>query len=82
MGRPPKGRDDEGKPVAVSRTYPQLTIRVRPQIKSDLALLAFGLQLTQAEVIEKSLQAFTATLPVATRKMLEGLRAMRQEGGR
>ncbi len=77
VGRPPKGRDEQGRAVPLSRTYPQLTVRVRPDVKAELDLLAFVEKRTQADVIERALKAYGETLPTSLRKSLDSLRAIR-----
>ena len=76
-GRPPAGRDSEGKPVAKSLTYPQITARVRPEVKETLETVAFVMKMTQAAVIEGALDAFIETLPASKRKTIESLRGAR-----
>jgi len=81
VGRPPKGRDVEGRPVS-TRSYPQLTARIRPDIKAEVELLSALEKRSQAEVIERAVEAYAKSLPAAARKTLEGLRALRQDAAR
>lgn len=81
VGRPPKGRDVEGKPVT-TRSYPQLTARIRPEIKTELEMLSALEKRSQAEIIERAIEAYAKALPVAAKRTLEGLRALRRDGVR
>ena len=63
--------------MPLSRTYPQLTVRVRPEVKAELDLLAFVEHRTQADVIERALKAYGDTLPASLRKSLDSLRTIR-----
>ncbi len=82
VGRPAKGRDEAGRPVPIKGTYPQLTARIRPAIKAEIELLAALEQRSQAEVIERAVEAYAKRLPAAAKRTLEGLRALRQDGAR
>lgn len=75
MGRPPAGRDAEGRPVP-TRSFPQLTVRIRPRVKEELdALVRLPPHKTQGDVIERALAAYVRSLSPADRRTLEGLRA-------
>ena len=76
-GRPVTGRDTSGNPIASSKGYPQLTVRIPPALKVEIDLLAVLEHRTQAAVIEAAVGAYVATLPSSTRKTLDGLRAIR-----
>lgn len=77
VGRPAKGRDAAGMPVPMKGAYPQLTARIRPEIKAELELLSALEKRSQAEVIERAIEGYAKALPAAARKTLEGLRALR-----
>jgi len=80
-GRPPAGRDAEGRPVP-TRSYPQLTVRIRPEVKAELDLLVSLEKRSQGDVVERALAVYVKALPAAARKTLEGLRALRRDTGR
>ena len=77
MGRPPAGRDAEGRPVP-TRSYPQLTVRIRTEAKRELKLLGRLIGASQGDVIEKALEVFVRGLPSQDRQTLERWR--RQPG--
>jgi predicted transcriptional regulator len=79
MGRPPAGRDADGRPVP-TRSYPQLTVRIRPGAKEDLDLLADHAGVSQGAMIERAIDAYMRSLPASTKKTLEGMRADRARG--
>ena len=75
IGRPPAGRDSEGQPIP-TRSFPQLTVRIRPQAKEELeALVRLPPNKTQGDVIERALAAYVRSLSPADKRTLEGLRA-------
>lgn len=74
-GRPPAGRDARGEPVAVTKGYVQLTLRVPPESKAVIDSLAVIEQKGQANVVDDAVTAYVASLPVGTRRAVEELKA-------
>lgn len=78
IGRPPKGRDARGNPAPASKTFPQLTVRVPPEIKDEIGILADLDGVSQGGVVEAAILAYVASLPDALRRTLDALRARRR----
>jgi len=60
-----------------TRSYPQLTVRIRPEAKAELELVAAFEGRSQAEVIERALGAYVRELSPSSRKSLDGMRSHR-----
>lgn len=65
-----------------TRSYPQLTVRIRPEIKAELDLLVSLEKRSQGDVIARALGQYVRSLPAGAKKTLEGLRALRQDATR
>lgn len=76
-GRPLSGRDQAGNAVASSQSYPQLTIRVPPEIKTEIDALKYVEQRTQAEVVEAAIRAYVQSLSPTLRQKVADARAIR-----
>lgn len=76
-GRPPAGRDEQGRPVPVSTTYKQTTVRLRPSTKAALDALALLREQDRSTIVEEALEAMIAQLPAPDREMVERLRRRR-----
>jgi predicted transcriptional regulator len=71
MGRPPAGRDEEGRPVAVSKAYKPATLRLRPSSKAALDALALIQGRDRSSIVENALEQYIGKLPPADRDMIE-----------
>jgi len=72
-GRPLAGRDDKGRPVAVSKAYKQTTVRLRPAMKAALDALALIKREDRSSIIENALEELIERLPVEDRAMVRKL---------
>lgn len=81
-GRPPAGRNAKGEPVAVTKGYPQLTLRVAPESKAVIDSLAVIEQKGQARVVEDAVASYVESLPAPTRRAVEELKAAKLASAR
>ena len=72
-GRPPAGRDEKGRPVPVSSTYKQTTVRLRPTIKAALDALALIQRDDRSSIIERALEELIERLPAEDQAMVRKL---------
>jgi len=77
-GRPPKGLDAQGRPVAVTKAYQRLNLRIPPRIRQEIDLLVAVEGVGAAGLIERALDAYAKALPSAKKKALDQLRAARR----
>lgn len=77
VGRKPAGRDEKGRPVPVSTSYPQTSLRLPPEAKATLDALTAIEGRSQSAVIEAALRAYVTTLPSAGRHAFEAIRSSR-----
>jgi hypothetical protein len=68
-GRPPAGF----RPGELVREYPQLSVRVPPEIKLTLAALSVLLSKPQWRVVLESIQCLIRTLPQSDQRKLKEL---------
>lgn len=76
-GRPLAGRDEQGRPVAVSTTYKQTTVRLRPAMKAALDAMALLRGQDRSTIVEEALEAMIGRLAAADREMVKQLMARR-----
>lgn len=81
-GRPLAGKDESGRPVAVSREYPKLTVRISPGARTDLDLVGALEGRGVGDVIERSVAAYIAKLPAAQQKAIQELRTAKLAGAK
>lgn len=73
-GRPPAGRDEKGRPVAVTKSYVQLTLRVPPETKAIVDSLSVIEQKGQAQVVEDAVAAYVGALSAPARRAVNELK--------
>jgi len=76
-GRKPAGRDEKGRPVPVSTSYVQTTLRLPVDTKAILDAVAALEGRSQSAVMEAALRAYVAALPSAGRQVVEAVRVSR-----
>lgn len=76
-GRPLAGRDEQGRPVAVTRSYPRINLRIPPRVRQEIDLLVAVEGIGAAALIERVVDAYAKGLSGPKRKALEQLRAAR-----
>ena len=70
-------RDAEGRPVSMSTDYAQTTLRLPPACKAELEAVAVMERRSQSLVVETAIRAYVASLPLATRRIVEEIKTAR-----
>jgi predicted DNA-binding protein len=78
IGRPLKGRSEDGEPVAVSR-FPRLTVIMEQPVKDRLEALSSITSKPAYQIIREALEAHLSALPLEDRRLVEAQAKRMQE---